>query len=131
MSSSDVERLRPLLSVIERRNGGFRKAHLAALAGKLAVCREVSATAVPADIVTMNSLVAVQNLDSGEVYEFRLVFPGGYDAYGAYVSVFSQLGAALIGSRLGGVVTLKSPKLQRLKVQEIRFQPEASGRFDL
>lgn len=131
LSSHDVKRIKPLLSVIERRQGGFRKPHLAALARKLERGREVSAQALPPDVVSMNSLIVVESVDDGARYEFRLVFPGGYDTYGHYVSIFSELGSAVLGCRVGSVITLRQPRKQKLRVHSIKFQPEASRRFDL
>jgi len=87
---------------------------------------------VPPTVVTMNSRVEVSDLDTEERRCLTLVFPAmaGIDA--GRVSVLAPLGSALLGSREGHSIELKTPRgVRRLRVERVVYQPEAAGRFDL
>ncbi|MEO6603621.1 MAG: nucleoside diphosphate kinase regulator [Polyangiaceae bacterium] len=92
----------------------------------------VKSEEVPATVVTMNSQVEVSDLDTEERRCLTLVFPSmaGIDA--GRVSVLAPLGNALLGSREGHAIELKTPRgVRRLRVDRVVYQPEAAGRFDL
>lgn len=92
----------------------------------------VRPTEVPQTIVTMNSEVEVLDLDTGERRCLTLVFPSMAAIESGRVSVLAPLGTALLGSRQGAEVTWQTPRgPRRLRVEDVVYQPEAAGRFDL
>ncbi|MEO8921148.1 MAG: GreA/GreB family elongation factor [Polyangiaceae bacterium] len=92
----------------------------------------VKSEEVPATVVTMNSQVEVSDLDTEERSCLTLVFPSMAGSDAGRVSVLASLGTALLGSREGHSIELKTPRgVQRLRVERILYQPEAAGRFDL
>lgn len=92
----------------------------------------VPARQVPADVVTMNSEVEVEDLDTGNRKVVTVVFPQAADARTGKVSVLAPLGVAVLGSRVGERLECAMPGgLRRLLVRRLLFQPEAAGRFDL
>ena len=85
---------------------------------------------VPADIVTMNSQVLVANLDSGQTFTIQLAYPELADPGRQQVSILAPLATALLGSREGEVVGLKTPYGSvRFCIKRILYQPEAAGDF--
>jgi regulator of nucleoside diphosphate kinase len=87
---------------------------------------------VPKDAVTMNSRVRLRDLDSGEEMEFSLVYPSAADARSKKISVLAPVGTAVLGYRAGDTVEWDVPAgVRRLRVEEVLYQPEASGDFSL
>ena len=87
---------------------------------------------IPADVVTMNSQVTVCDLATGEVESLRVVFPGSAAPRRGAISVVAPLGLALLGARAGDEVSCEVPgHTRRLRVENVTYQPEAAGRFDL
>lgn len=97
----------------------------------------VKSTEVPSDVVTMNSRVRLRDLDSGDAVVFSLVYPSSArrskdDVPEMTVSVLAPIGTAVLGYRVGDTIEWEVPAgARRLKVEDVLFQPEASGRYDL
>jgi len=64
---------------------------------------------VPADVVRINSVVDVEDKDSGRQMKFRLVLPSLANIRQQKLSVFAPLGIALIGYRKGQNVNWEMP----------------------
>ena len=99
-----------------------------ALRAELARATLVEPAQVPADVVTMNSIVRVADADSGAERELALVYPR--DAGDAdRVSILAPVGSALLGLRVGDAIDWPLPGGQstHLRVLAIRYQPEAAG----
>ncbi len=88
---------------------------------------------IPADVVTMHSRVVCEDITLGKQRELTIVYPPEADAEQNKVSILAPLGMALLGQRIGDTFewTLPHGRKTRLKVIDVRFQPEASGAFDL
>ncbi|MGC4030010.1 MAG: GreA/GreB family elongation factor [Steroidobacteraceae bacterium] len=100
---------------------------------RLETARIVAGRQVAADVVTMNSLLRLVDLVSGEESEVRLVYPADLAAGPQRVSVLSPLGQVLLGARSGEVVAAALPGggYRQYRVERLLFQPEAAGIFDL
>lgn len=137
VTDADYQRLRTLLRsdrVDHREDPG----DLARLEHELDRARIVRSTEVPKDVVTMNSRVRIRDLDSGDAVDFSLVFPSSPWAAGAdrlapmKVSILAPIGTAVLGYRVGDEIEWEVPAgVRRLKVEDVPFQPEAAGRYDL
>jgi len=68
---------------------------------------------VPADVVTMNSLVIYRDLDTGLEANIQLVYPEEADAAGGRISILAPVGAALIGLRVGERIEWPLPNRHR------------------
>ena len=124
----DVERLRYLLP--ESETSSMRRApHLAVLARSVHNGEPVAPDEVPPNVVTMNSIVRIRNLDSGEITSYRLVFPNDADVRLRTISVLAPIGAALFGRVVGERfdVPVPSGQTRRFEVVDILYQPEAAG----
>ena len=92
----------------------------------------VSSKDVPPDVVTMNSELQVKDLATGKNMIFRLVFPRDADFERGKVSILAPIGTALIGYRTGDTVDWRVPSgIRRLRIEEVLYQPEAAGDYDL
>jgi regulator of nucleoside diphosphate kinase len=91
-----------------------------------------SATIDP-NVVTMNSTVVLEELSGGRRVTVTLVYPKDSDPERSRVSVLSPVGRALIGARVGDTISVVVPDNapRELRLVEMRYQPEANGRFDL
>ena len=87
--------------VIEVYGGGRNAAACDALEAELLRARVVEADEIPADVVTMNSRVRFEDLESGEVREITLGYPQDADVDRGRVSVLAPIGTALIGLSVG------------------------------
>ncbi len=85
---------------------------------------------VPPDVITLNSRVQLLELDTGETYSCTLVLPSAADIGQLKISVLSPVGLAMLGHRVGDVITGAVPGgTQRLKITALWYQPEAAGDF--
>ncbi|MHB8054033.1 MAG: nucleoside diphosphate kinase regulator [Candidatus Aminicenantales bacterium] len=130
LTKADYERLMALVSVDlspqDPDAGSIRE-----LRTELERAVIVESGKIGADIVTMNSRVRIQDLDTGEQKEYTLVYPLAADFSQGKISVLVPLGTALIGFRTGDVVEGKVPGgIRKFKIKKILYQPEAAGDFN-
>ncbi len=91
----------------------------------------VESEKIPADVITMNSLVNFEDVESGAELEYWLVFPQDADISQHKISVVSPVGCALLGYKVGDIINLKTPGGDRkIKVVKILHQPEAEGNYE-
>ena len=85
------------------------------------------------DIVTVNSKVTFRDELSGSVHTVSVVYPQDASIAERRISVLSPVGRALLGRRVGAVVSIDMPDLseRRIRVVELHYQPEASGELTL
>lgn len=123
ITTLDLERLRPMLDqydspATELLDQELHRAHV------------VEPGRVPADVVTMNSEVVYEDCDTSARRTVRVVYPQDADAKNGRVSVLAPIGSALLGLRVGQTITWDVPNGQkRIRVVEVRYQPEASGDY--
>ena len=130
ITTFDLERLSSLIDGV-RATGPQKKAYLGQLEKELERARVVDPEKIPGDVITMNSVVRIRDLESGEGTAYTLVFPSEARIEENRISVLSAIGTALIGFRVGDIIEWKVPSgLKRLKVEGILYQPEASGHYD-
>src|SRR4051794_6314635 len=127
ISHADRERLEALIDSA-RMDSRVREDYLAALEGELSRARVVPAGEVPADVVTMNSVVRLRDLDSDDTEEYELVYPADADVAHNRISVLAPIGTAILGYRLGDVIEWPVPAgLRRLRGGEGLYQPGGGG----
>jgi regulator of nucleoside diphosphate kinase len=87
---------------------------------------------IPGDVITMKSVVRISFVDSGIQQEFKIVYPHESNFREKMVSFFSPFATALIGFRVGDIIEWMVPAgLTKIRINEIVYQPEASGDFTL
>jgi regulator of nucleoside diphosphate kinase len=130
LTRSDVERLTRL---IEIQGAGRNKDAFAALEEEIGRARIVDSAAIPPDVVTMNSRVSFEDIDTGERLERTLVYPHDANLGEGRMSVLAPVGSALLGLSVGQSIDWPVPNgaSRSLRVLAVTYQPESSGRFDL
>ena len=128
VSSRDLVRLEAMLDAPALR----QLPAAVALGEELARANVVEPTDMPADVVSMNSVVTCLDEDSGESHLLTLVYPHEADADAGKVSVLAPVGSALLGLAVGQHIDWAMPGGRKLslKVTSIRYQPEAAGDFN-
>ena len=121
VTDTDLERL---MSVVDQNDTSAS----AALEAELQRATVVKPGVVPPDVVTMDSEVVYEDIDTRTQRQVRLVYPKDADASRGRVSVLAPIGSALLGLRVGQSIEWVVPNgRKRIRVVEIRYQPEASG----
>lgn len=101
------------------------------LLSELTRARIVRSEEIPEDIITMNTQVDLIDTETGSGMRLWLVFPKDANLSEGKISVLSPVGCALLGTRVGDDVELRTPAgVKVLKVEKILFQPEAAGNYN-
>ncbi len=102
------------------------------LNGELNAAKIVDPEKVPVDVVTMNSVVRISFSNSGKVLQFKIVYPDEANLKENKISIFSPVATALLGYRVGDEVEWIVPGgATKILIEEIIYQPEAAGHFNL
>ena len=130
VTSLDMCRLKELMAVARTFGGEEQAAHLNELENGLRNSKVVNPSAVPSDVVTMNSKVRLKALYSGETELHSLVFPADAGKEPENLSVLEPLGTALLGCWVGAVIEVTAAGRQvQYEVVELLYQPEAFGDY--
>jgi regulator of nucleoside diphosphate kinase len=128
----DRARLTELIDQVRNGRGDWNRHYLNRLEGELDRAEVVDPKDIPGDAITMRSTVRLRDLGSGKELIYSLVFPNEADIDKGKISVLAPVGTAMIGYRVGDTIEWEVPSgLRRLKVQEVLYQPEASGDYHM
>lgn len=100
ITASDAKKLQELIWTAQRteyRNSNYLKM----LSGELARAIIIDENTIPPDVITMNTEVSLEDVDTGEEMLFTLVFPEEADAIQGKISVLAPIGTAMLGYRVG------------------------------
>ncbi len=123
LSKSDYELLKTHLK-LSTTLSEFNKKKLSI---ELKTARVLKSEEMPDDVVSENSKVRIEDIESGQAYTFELVAPKQADMKQSRLSVLSPIGVALLGYRPGievdwempgGLRTFKIVSVQRSAVQQ-------------
>lgn len=127
----DLARLRELLEVglsFKERD----REYLERLQNELDRAHIVEPTAIPHDVVTMNSRVRLTDVETGEEKIYTLVFPSDADIEANKISILAPIGTAILGYRAGDLIEWPVPAgVKTFRIEAVVYQPEAAGRYDL
>lgn len=124
----DSRRLQALIDAALQRSGHDVRS-VEELERHLLEAEITPAARIGADVVTMNSEVLVTDLDTGETFGFRVVFPRAANVSAGNISVLAPLGMAVLGRRVGEELAWKVPAgTRRLRVDALVSQPERDGK---
>ena len=127
----DLTRLKELLQV------GISYAErdrelLESLRSELDRAHIVEPTTVPHNVVTMHSRVRLKDLETNEEMLYTLVFPSEADLEQGKISILAPMGTAMLGYGVGDEVQWRVPGGNRkFRIDEILYQPEAAGHYNL
>lgn len=131
ITEPDYERLSGLIETTRERHG-LDKEYLSNLEAELERAQIVDPKEIPADVITMRSKVRLKDLVSGEANTYSLVFPTEANFTEGKISILAPIGTAILGYKRGDTIEWPVPSgVRRLKVDEILYQPEAAGNYEL
>lgn len=88
--------------------------------------------AIPSNVVTMNSIVKISFTNTKKHIQFQIVYPDQSNIKENKISIFSPIATALIGYKVNDEIEWIVPAgLTKIKIEEIIYQPEATGDYDL
>lgn len=130
---TDLDRRRLIDLILTAQSGEYRgSVYLDNLRSELHRAQIVTPQEVPADAITMNSKVALVDLDTQEEEIYTLVYPENANSAEGKISILAPVGTAMLGYRTGDVFEWEVPAgKRRLKVDRILYQPEAAGDYEL
>jgi transcription elongation factor GreA len=98
----------------------FVQARLGQLRQRLSKLSQIDVTQIPTDKVGLGSRVTVEDVRTGSVEVYHLVFGDAMEFEEGHVTMASPIGRALIGKGVGDIVTLKLPATTRqLKIVDL------------
>jgi len=131
ITKADIKKLRNLIAGVKM-SGSKSRADLDALEKELNRAKVVNPKRIPEKVITMNSRVRLSDLASGEEMIYTIVYPSDANMEHNKISVLAPIGTALLGYRVGDVVEWTVPSgVRSLKIQEVLYQPESVGDFEL
>ena len=131
ITEPDYDRLSALIEKTRESNGVDRE-YLNKLEAELDRAEIVDPKIIPANVITMRSTVRLKDLVSGDENTYSLVFPTEADFSQGKISVLAPIGMAILGYKLGDTIEWTVPSgMRKLKVEQILYQPEAAGHYNL
>lgn len=132
VTETDLERLGNLIELVRNQNERAHFPYINTLEEKLEFAETAFSEDIPSNVVTMRSRVRLSDLETGQDNTYTLVFPNEADVDKGKISILAPLATAILGRKLGEVVEFQTPSgLRRLSVDEIIYQPESAGDYDL
>ena len=130
LTATDEHRLAQLL---EAKANELERNTLELLEGELERATIVDSSQIPADVVTMNSVVSFEDLETGQRSEVTLVYPSASSGTEGRVSILAPIGSALLGLSVGDSIEWPVPggRSRHLRVTAVHYQPEAEGQLHL
>ena len=127
----DKERLKDILLKTTHFNAEDR-AFPKQLEEELSRADVVDPEKIPPDVITMNSTVCIEDMDTGEEETYSLVFPGHANYQEHKISILAPIGTALLGYKEGDVIEWPVPAgIRKIRIKRVLYQPEASGHYHL
>lgn len=125
ISSLDLDRIEALLAALPA-SVFPGKADLEAELDRADV---VEPDQIPPNVVTMNSTVQFEILETRQDFRLTLVYPRDIDGSADRVSIFAPVGSALLGLSVGDELAWPGPggKTMTVRVTGIIYQPESAG----
>ena len=113
-------------------NRSVNKIEAENLLNELESAKIVEPEKMPSDVVTMNSIVKLVFLNTEKRVEFQIVYPDNANLKENKISIFSPIATALIGYKVSDEIEWIVPAgLTKIKIEEIIYQPESAGDYNL
>lgn len=127
----DLTRLKKLL--LDSQSTDYRKSeYLERLQQEINRAEVVQPKDIPNNVITMNSTVCIEDIDTQEEEIYTLVFPEDADLEQGKISILAPIGTAMLGYEVGDSFIWEVPAGKRkLQVKKILYQPESSGDYHL
>ncbi len=87
---------------------------------------------IPHDVVTMNSVVKISFPKLKKNLELKIVYPHEANIKEWKISILSPIAHALLGYKIGDTIEWMVPAgITHIRIDDIVYQPEAAGHYDL
>lgn len=87
---------------------------------------------IPSNVVTMNSIAKITFLSNNKQVQFQIVYPDQANLKENKISIFSPIATSLIGYKVNDEIEWIVPAgLTKIRIDEIIYQPEATGDYEL
>ena len=87
---------------------------------------------IPSNVVTMNSIAKITFLSNDKQVQFQIVYPDKANLKENKISIFSPIATSLIGYKVNDEIEWIVPGgLKKIRIDEIIYQPEATGDYEL
>jgi len=132
ITNFDLQRLLELINS-DKEFAEEERAMLVKLDGKLDCAKVVYWRDIPPNVITMNSKVCLKDLFTNEKIVLVLVFPSDANPERNRFSILTPIGTTLLGCQIGDIIDRQviEGEYGRFVVEEILYQPEATGNFNL
>lgn len=131
ITKSDYSRIKNCINDAKQ-SKSISAADAESLLKELNSAKIVASDKVPGNVVTMNSIVKISFLNSDKQLQFQIVYPGKANVKDKKVSIFSPIATALLGYSQGDEIEWIVPAgPTKIRIDDIIYQPEASGDYDL
>ena len=131
ITKQDYNKINRSITEAKARNS-IKKEEAEKLLAELKSAKIVDQAEIDKDVVTMNSIVKIHFQNNKTNMEFQLVYPADADLKQKKISIFSAVASALIGYRVGDEIDWLIPSgMTKIVIDEVLYQPEAAGDFDL
>lgn len=128
VSERDARRLKLLIQARKQGRNGVSAENLHRLELELERARIVPDDKVPEDVVTMDSTVELEDIQTGELMTYTLVFPERTNITLGLISVLAPLGTAILGYREGDEFRWPVPGgMLSLKICRVKQQQSAKA----
>lgn len=127
LTSEDKDKLMALVESAEHPKNALDRAAFKKLAGEIDRAEVVEPDALPKKVVTMNTIVEVEDMDGGEMLRLKISWPEDVDPEKGHINVLAPLGVALLGTHAGDEIEWPVPAgMRRFRIAKIVYQPEAA-----
>ena len=102
------------------------------LVKSLATAKLLPQKEISRSIITMNSRVKLKDLKNGREAEVTITYPQDAEPRERRISVFSDIGLALLGRKENDIVLWRVPTgVGKFQIEKVTYQPEAEGDYFL
>ena len=102
------------------------------LVKRLDTAKRLSQQEIAKNVITMNSRVRLKDLTNKREAEITITYPQDAEPRERRVSVFSEIGLALLGRKENDIVSWRIPTgTGQFQVEKVVYQPEAAGDYFL
>ncbi len=130
VTETDMQRLKELVRTFTATETRDKKG-LMLLQQELERAQIVTSKKVSQQVVTMNSKVKLLNLSDDKEMTIQVVYPWEVNVDEGKISVLSPIGTAILGYKVGDTIEWMVPVgMRKLRIEEILYQPEASGNYN-
>ncbi|HOS84188.1 MAG TPA: nucleoside diphosphate kinase regulator [Bacteroidales bacterium] len=99
---------------------------------ELSTAKVLKPEKIPANVVTMNSIVEISFTGNTKHVTFQIVYPQQANVAENKISIFSSIATALIGYKVGDEIDWIVPAgPTKITIEKIHFQPESEGKYSM